>query len=46
MRVIKKKVGHNIIANNANWTFQGIEKIFRNIFPRLCRCILKVIKSH
>tara|TARA_A100001035_G_C27765892_1_gene493644 strand:- start:824 stop:1540 length:717 start_codon:yes stop_codon:yes gene_type:complete len=29
MRVIKKKVGHNIIANNANWTFQGIEKNFQ-----------------
>ena len=31
MRGIKKKVGHNIIANNANWTFQGIEKNFHSI---------------
>ena len=32
MRGIKKKVGHNIIANNANWTFQGIEKNFQKFF--------------
>ena len=36
MRVIKKKVGHNIIANNANWTFQGIEKKFSETYFHVC----------